>query len=334
VSPAGADAVPVTVISLGGTISMAGAPGAVVPALDADDQVDAALRSPEQAAGISTLAFRSLPGAHLRLSDIEALAVIVERLTAEGQAVVITQGTDTLEEVAFCLDLLVRSELPVVVTGAMRNPASAGADGPANVAAAVAVARSGHDFGGVVVVMGDEVHAARFAAKRHATRPSAFASPGAGPLGLVVEDRVHLHVRPTPWITRPLPVGPGEPGAPSVPIVVVTLDDDGLLLDAADRADGLVLACLGGGHLPPWLLERVAEVARRVPVVAVSRTGDGHLLRVTYGFAGSERDLSASGVLLAGGLDALKARLLLLLLLRRGADVDTVRRVLAEVADR
>ncbi|MGH9102291.1 MAG: asparaginase domain-containing protein, partial [Acidimicrobiales bacterium] len=187
----------VSVLSLGGTIAMAaGGPRGVSPSLGGDDLV-ASVPGLGELAEVRARSLSQLPGAHLDLSDVVALAGEVGRAIDDGSAgVVVTQGTDTLEETAFLLDLLVRMRQPVVVTGAMRNPTLAGADGPANLLAAVAVATAAttRDLG-VLVVLNDEIHAARFVQKRHTTSPGAFRS-FPGPLGWLCEGRPRVVVRP------------------------------------------------------------------------------------------------------------------------------------------
>ncbi len=112
-----------------------------------------------------------------------------------------------------------------------------------------------------------------------------------------------------------------------VALLTVTLGDDGRLigraLDAGYR--GIVMECTGGGHAAGWVADRLAEAAAQVPVVMASRTGAGEMLRQTYDFKGSEIDLLARGLISAGWLDGLKARLLLTLLLMAGADDAAVR---------
>lgn len=315
----------VTVLALGGTIAMTGDGSAgVLPRLTGEMLVQAvpALARVAQVEGRS---FRQVPGAHLRFEDLEDLARTAEQLLAAGQrGVVVTQGTDTIEETAFALDRLLGSEAPVVVTGAMRNPTVPGADGPANLLAAVQVAISEQARGqGCLVVMNDEIHAARFVRKMHTSSPAAFASPMAGPVGWVVEGRVRMASRlpAVAALRRPAPAR-----AARVALLTASLDDDGALADAAcERGyDGIVVEATGGGHVCPQLALALERAARRMPVLLASRAGTGETLAQTYGFTGGEIDLQNRGLLRAGWLDGPKARVLLTLLLRNayaGADI-------------
>lgn len=313
----------VSVVALGGTIAMTGDGAGVVPRITSA-QLVSSVPSLHAVATIEVHNFRQTPGASLTLDDIYAVAdVIEERLESGAAGVVVTQGTDTIEETAYLLDLLLHRNAPVVLTGAMRNPTLPGADGPANLYAAVVVAASRVDLGGVVVVLGDEVHSGRRVTKGHSVSPAAFSSPGSGPLGLVVENRLlKLGVSASPRITVPR----GKAGTPSVPIITVGLDDDGRGLRAAVGADAVVLEALGAGHVPEKLVEPIAALAREIPVVMTSRTRNGPVLRATYGFAGSEMDLRSRGVLVAGMLDTLRVRILLLALLRAGESIVDIRR--------
>jgi len=154
-------------------------------------------------------------------------------------------------------------------------------------------------------------------------------SPSAGPVGHVIEGRVRLLARPVrPVIALPDGAGgaggAGAGGAPAVRVGLVTmaLGDDGAMLRAAADAgvlDGLVVAGFGAGHVPPGVAEVLYELASRMPVVIASRTGAGTVLEGTYGWVGSEIDLTSRDVISAGFLDPPKARLLLHLLVSRGA---------------
>lgn len=244
---------------------------------------------------------------------------VAEEIAAGARGVVVTHGTDTLEETVYALELLIVPSVPVVVTGAMRLPEAPGADGPANVAAAVAVAADARLAAyGPVVVFQDEVHLARWVTKVHSSRVAAFASPAAGPVAMVAEDEVVLLQGP-PLTTHVLP-RTAEPSG-RVELIWAAAGVDGFVVDAiADGVDGLVVAGTGGGHLGPPLAEALVRVAGAgTPVVLASRCVSPQVLRRTYGGVGSEVHLLGEGGLLWGGsLLPLKARLRLVFGLSAG----------------
>jgi L-asparaginase len=321
----------VALFSLGGTIAMSprrdGA--GVAPSLGAAELLAAVPDLAESPVTLSVTDVRNLPGASLGIPDLLDLAGRVEAAVAAGVVgMVVTQGTDTIEETAYLLDLLHGSDAPVVVTGAMRHPGQAGADGPANLLAAVQTAACATARGlGALVVFNDEIHAARWVRKTHTTSTAAFTSPSAGPIGHVIEGEVRVHVRPERY-----PALSGVDGRRPVRVALLTtaLDDDGSLLRlAAGHFDGFVIAAFGAGHVPAAGVPVLADVAAGKPVVLASRTGAGRVLERTYGFPGSERDLLDRGLISAGYLDPAKARVLLHLLLSAGADTDEIRREFA-----
>jgi L-asparaginase len=304
------------VFTLGGTISAHG--GQLDTPRLTGAQVLAGATPPDGVA-VDLTDFRRLPSASLSFVDLAELGERVDQATAAGHGVVVVQGTDTIEETAFLLDLVCGQEQPVVVTGAMRRPDAPGADGPANLSAALAVAADPGCRGlGALVVLADEIHAARYVRKTHTSSVATFASPDAGPLGRVVEGRPRILLRPPARsvaeplrLRRPVRVG----------LLTLTLGDDAALLDGlADRYDGLVVAAFGAGHVPTWWVEPLTELAARLPVVLASRTGTGPVLSETYRGPGSEHDLLSRGLLSAGFLDPAKSRLLLHALLADGAD--------------
>ena len=304
----------VLVLATGGTIAMAG-PRAV-HTLDADALV-AAVPGLGEVPGLRARELGTSPGAHLTLDAVLHIAREAASAAREGVGVVVTHGTDTLEETAMLCDLVLDAEAPIVLTGAIRPGSAAGADGPANLLDAVAVAAAPEASGfGALVVFGGEVHAARHARKVDSTSPVAFGSPAAGPVGWVIEGRPALELRPVRG-REALDVLRLEF---RVPILATALGDDGALLDAAvrDGADGLVLATLGGGHVSPPVLARVRAAAARIPVVLAVRPQRGAFLAGTYGFEGNEEDLRATGAVPAGVLSAQAGRMKLLACLGAG----------------
>lgn len=328
----------ISVFFLGGTISMSGQGAGVVSRLSGDELVAAVPQLAELEVALDVRNFRQLPSACLTFADIAELAAEASAAVAGGAVaggavgVVVVQGTDTIEETAYLLDLLWEADAPIVVTGAMRNPSLAGADGPANLLAAVQVAASSRFTEmGALVAFSDEIHAARYVRKLHSTSPGTFASPNAGPVGLLVEGVPVLLMTPPRFR---LPVATAAPPLTAqVALLVMSLEDDGALLDTvAANYDGLVIAGFGAGHVPASLAERLGELAQSIPVVLASRAGSGPVLTHTYGYAGSETDLLARGLIGAGLLDAFKARVLLRVLLSGGGDRAAIAAAFARAA--
>ena len=346
--PGGGGARPeVVVFALGGTIAFTASDGGEARlSLDAADLV-AGVPDLAPLLAVRPVTFRSVPSADLTFADLAELAREIDAAIAAGASgAVVTQGTDTLEESAYALDCLVTTQAPVVVTGAMRNAGQLGADGPANLAAALRVAVNPLAAGlGVLVVMNDEIHAARFVQKTHSTSPSAFRSPAAGPLGALSEGRVAIPLVPRHRAPR-IRLAPGTV-IPSVALIRLGLGDGPELLDAvatpapagaeasvtAGAAAGAVVEVFGAGHAARRNADALKRLAARMPLVFASRTGAGELYTSTAGYPGSEKDLIDGGLIPAGALDGLKARVLLSLLLADGANRDRIAATLAQTAD-
>lgn len=307
----------VMLFTLGGTVSMAPAGGGLTPGLDAG-AIAAMAGGIDGIAEVTPVDFRRLASAHLTLDDIVALGAAIGE--ARSDAVVVVQGTDTLEETAFALDLILGGrDMPLVLTGAMRAPAQASADGPANLRAAIGVAAAG--VAGTHVVMNDEIHHAWFVEKRATSGVDAFASPGFGPVGRIVEGRVACHLA----FARP-DLRLATRGVAPVALLTAAAGLEPWLLEGieASRFEGLVVAGLGAGHVPPGWIEPLSRLAKARPVVLASRTGAGPVHRSTYGFAGSEIDLIGRGLITAGYLSPAKARLLLSLAIGAGLERDAI----------
>ncbi|GAA4284389.1 asparaginase [Brevibacterium daeguense] len=329
------------VIALGGTIasSSSDTSGGVQPSASADE-IAAAAQLDTLPTGAPEVTFEQLAQVGSGSITLEILAEVARsarRAAARGACgIVLTQGTDTLEDSAFVLSLLNDSGIPIILTGAMRNPTLPGADGPANVRAAAIVALDPRIRQlPALAVFADEVHDPTFVRKAHTSSIAAFTSgPAAGPLGWVVEDRLQLPHIPAALALPAefaVPEAPGsetsqaaEPSAhspfPEVAHIEVGLGESLRWIDQLPDLGyaGAVLAGVGGGHVPASTVERVERLAGRIPVVLASRTGSGSTLAHTYGYPGAEIDLLSRGLIRGGRLDARKSRLLLTLALGAG----------------
>ncbi|WP_338607286.1 asparaginase [Pelagibacterium nitratireducens] len=322
---------PVLLIALGGTISMQGGGGSgITPKLSGDDLV-AAVPGLDQVCDISAVSPFRIPGASLNITHIAEVARLINAAEQDYAGFVVVQGTDTIEETAFLLDCLVSSSRPVVVTGAMRGADAAGADGPANILSAATYAASEVGRGlGAVVIFSDEIHSARLARKADTGLTSAFTSAPYGPIGRVSEGKVLLALKPAHGpLSLPFPTS----AIPEVAIVSIGFGDSGRSLGGLDQngISAVVIQGLGAGHVPEMLSERISELAGAMPVVLATRVVNGPVFENTYGFKGSEIDLIGKGVIPSRSLGAVKARLMLQVLIAGGADHDHVRALFSQM---
>lgn len=310
-------------LAFGGTIASVRRSGAteVTPTLSGAELVQSV---PELAeiADVEVREFPPIASFAVTLADMQTLARAAAESFADGcEGIVVTHGTDTIEETAYALALMLPRTQPIVLTGALRNPTQQGADGPANLLAAFRVAASplGHGLG-PLVVLNDELHAARFVTKTHTSRVSALASPGAGPLGELSEGRVEVWWRPA-WEDY---LGlPDSVDGVTVELVRLAAGVEETLLRAAidRRPNAIVLEGTGGGHVMPPLLPALDEaIAGGIPVVLATRVAAGPNLESTYRMPGGETDLIDRGVVPAGSIRGHKARLRLLIGLALGRD--------------
>lgn len=288
----------VVVVSTGGTIaSRASAPDeGASPELSGADLVES-VPDLRKVAEIRTREFSNVPSPHFTVEQMHSLTGVVRELAAEGgvEGVVVTQGTDVLEETAYFVDLCYDDATPVVFTGAMRTPSSPGADGPRNLLAAVRTAASdaARDRG-VLVAFGDRVYPAREVTKAHSMATGAFRAPEFGPLAVLDEDRLtwrRTAANPDPTFTPAR-----ERLTNDVYAVTVTADMPPSQVAAASSADAVCLAATGAGHVPPGIIDPLEALREQgVPVVATTRCPEGRLARHTYGFEGSEATLRELG---------------------------------------
>jgi L-asparaginase len=255
-------------------------------------------------------------------------ARVVELLAREDvEGVVLTHGTDTLEETAYLMARSVAPGTPVVFTGAMRSGSDLGWDGPANLIDAVRVAAA-PDAGayGTLLVIGARVFAGVDVTKTNTHMLDAFESPELGPVG-VVDDGDVIFRRSLPGPPRIV-----APPAPATPVDIITAHAgaDARLLDASrTTARGVVVAALGRGNVPPDMVDGIARCLEQgLPLVVASRAHAGRV-GPTYGYPGAGRRLLELGAILAGGRHPQQARIELMLGLGAGLAGDALRELFA-----
>ena len=317
----------VVALFTGGTISMRVDPvaGGAVPALTADE-ILAAARGVDEVADVLAEPWGRFPGPHMTAERQWALRGRIAALLRDPDVdgLVVTHGTDTLEETAYLVARSVESPKPVVFTGAMRAASDLGWDGPQNLLDAVRVAASVESVGqGTLVVMGSRIFAALENTKGHTHQLDAFEAPGLGPLGLVDDRRVIFR---RTLINAPAPLFPPALGAP-VDIIGAWAGSDARLLDAslASGARGVVIAAMGRGNVPPEMVPGIARwVESGRPVVVASRALRGRVGQ-TYAYPGGGRKLWEMGALFAGARRPAQARVDLMLALGAGHDAAALR---------
>lgn len=303
----------ILLIHTGGTISMhvSKESGAVVP--DSTNPLMHESKKLEKIAHIIEVEAFNLPSPHVTPHKmLELRDLILHTLTNHNvDGVVITHGTDTLEETAYFLELTTNLQIPIVITGAMRSSNELGADGVYNLVEAVRVASSEEAKNkGVLVVMNDELHSAVNVTKTSTSSVATFQSPQYGPLGLVTKTMIHFHQAP---LKREYVEVSKLDKKVALFKVYAGMETD-LIHSAIDyHYDGVVLEGLGQGNVPPAILPVIEELlASQIPVVLVSRCFNG-IAQGVYGYEGGGKMLEDMGVIFATGLSGQKARLKLLI---------------------
>ena len=319
----------------GGTIAMRIDPetGAAVPALSAAE-ILAEVPGLGRITDVEVEDFSRLPGPHVTPEHMWRLArraaAWLERPDIDG--LVITHGTDTIEETAFFLDLVLTSDKPVVLVGAMRTVSDASWDGPANLLDAVRVAASPDAHGrGVLIVMNEQILPARDARKIHTEAPTSFAAPEFGPIGIV--DTGIPVFRRLPQARLAWRDSRAEPGLrvqridPRVGLMQVYTGMSERVLESllADGARGVAISAYGRGNVPPTIVNAIERAVATGIVVTISSRAVAGRVRPRYGYDGGGLHLLRAGAILAGDLPAAKARLLVMVALGCAATVEDAR---------
>lgn len=321
----------VAVIFTGGTISMKVDERikAAIPALSGEELLTM-LSGIEKMAQIEPFTYGSYPGPHITPEMMLEIARMTRKLTKRQDisGVVITHGTDNLEETAYFLDLVLQEEKPIVITGAMRNSSELGYDGPANLAASICTVCAKDSINkGVLVVMNNQVNGADEVTKTHTLALDTFQSMDFGPLGIVDQDKViyyrdrknRQHINTDSIVSN---IGL---------IKVASGMDSSLIRYCVDSGmKGVVLEGMGRGNIPPNMVEGVRyAISKNIPVVLVSRCPKGRVFD-TYGYTGGGKELRNAGVILGDNMSGQKARIKLMVILGVTKNMNEIKELFEE----
>jgi L-asparaginase len=306
----------IAVIFNGGTISMKVDPKikAAVPSLTGEEIMHM-VTGIEEYATVVSYNFSSVPSPHMTMEKIMELRKftmnILDREDVDG--VVITHGTDTMEETAYLFDLTIRTDKPIVFTGAMRSGSELGYDGPSNLAQSIVTAASESSRGlGVLVCLNSELNSASEVTKTNSVALNAFRTPSFGPLGMVDNNRViyyrNIGVKQFQEI---------ETLNTKVDLVktVAGMDSSYLKFLVEKGCEGIVIEALGRGNVPPQMVEGIRlALSKGIHVVIVSRCYEGRVYG-SYGYEGGGKHLRNMGVIFGDNLPGQKARIKLMVAL-------------------
>lgn len=316
----------VAAIFTGGTISMKVDKrlSAAIPALSSEE-IMSLVTNIDRIAEVEVIPFARIPGPHMTPELMLELTILIKStlLREDICGVVITHGTDSLEETAYFLELNIDSEKPVIVLGSMRNASELGYDGPSNLSAAICTAVSEQSRNkGVLVVLNNEVNSAREVTKTHTMSLDTFKSFSFGPLGIVDNDEVIFyrdipkrnHIETDSIVT-------------SVDLIksVAGMDSKFINFSIETGSKGIVIEAMGRGNIPPGMIEGVKNaIDKNIPVIIVSRCPMGRVLD-SYGYEGGGKMIRNLGAIFGGDLNGQKARIKLMLALSITSDVNEIK---------
>ncbi|RAX54254.1 hypothetical protein CCY99_04380 [Helicobacter sp. 16-1353] len=305
----------ILIISLGGTIGMKrdNKLNAGIPASDANDFIATLKSHSNMDLDITTKSFCNLPSGSLDFEILSEVIVYAKKSVDSGiNAIIITQGTDTIEESSFFFNLFWDREETIIFCGAMRMEGEFAYDGIWNLSSSIAVASNLQSKNrGVLVVVGDRIFSANWIKKIHSTFIDAFDAIHLE--GILIENKPRFFALPLKRMTFPLPKQHKK-----IMFLEQNLGENNEILDFVDLFDGIIINGFGSGHISAKSMDKIKSL--NIPIIVASRTAFGFSTKWTYGYKGSEIDLQNNGAIMSGILDARRARILLWCIL--GNDFD------------
>lgn len=308
----------ILIISLGGTIGMKKDDkiNAGIPKSNADDFISTlkSNKSIDESTTIETKSFCNLPSGSLDFEILSEVVLYAKKKVDSGiNAIIITQGSDTIEESSFFFNLFWDRKEPVIFCGAMRMEGEFAYDGMWNLSSSIAVANILQSQNrGVLVVFGDRIFSANWIKKIHSTFIDAFDALHLE--GVIVENKPIFFALPLKRMTFNLPKQNKK-----ILFLEQNLSEDNEILDFANTFDGIIINGFGSGHINAKSMDKIKKL--KIPVIVASRTAFGFSTKNTYGYKGSEVDLQNNGAIMSGILDARRARILLWCILGNNLDI-------------
>lgn len=267
----------------------------------------------------------SLPSPQITPQHMMQLAHKINSINKKYHGVVITHGTDTLEETAYFLDLVIEATIPVIVTGAMRSYNEIGSDALYNIISSVRVATSKNARNkGVLVVMNDEIHHAGTVTKTSTSNVATFQSPQYGPVGIITKEKVIFHHSLLEKRLYPI-----KKVNKRVYLITAVAGMESDILQAIHKLkpDGLIIEGLGQGNLPKGMIKQLDLLLKDdIPIVLVSRCYQG-VVQPIYNYIGGGSQLKDMGLIFTNGLTGPKARIKLMIALEYTSKLDTIHQI-------
>jgi L-asparaginase len=316
----------IAIFFTGGTISMRVDEGfgGIVPALSATQIIDT-ISDIDDLADFEVIEFGQLPGPHMTPDIMFSLSKQIKSfvLREDIDGIIVTHGTDTLEETAYFLDCTVQTEKPIIVIGAMRNSSEPDWDGPRNLRDALILAGSKEAIGyGVLLCLGDTINAASEATKTDTNQLNTFASFDFGPIGRLVNGTVMMYRKPVRREFFEVKQLPGN-----IPLLKCYAGMDAMLIECAleHGVSGIVIEAFGVGNVPPpvfYALKKAVE--QGIPTILTSRCPVGRIEHI-YAYEGAGKHLYDAGIIFADYLNGQKARIKLIAAIGAGYDMQRIR---------
>ncbi|KZZ86440.1 MULTISPECIES: asparaginase [Bacillaceae] len=278
------------------------------------EELAALCRLPEDIE-VKVIDVMQLPSMHITMDKMVSLKEVIEQEFQDPQVsgIVVTHGTDCLEETAYFLDLTIKDQRPVVITGSQKAPHDVGTDVYSNLRNSIyAAASDSLADAGAVVVFNERIYSAKYVKKVHASNLQGFESFGYGYMGIIDNDRVFIYQKPIRRDQHHL-----VRKFPRVDIIKSHTGQDGLFIQASVQAGakGIVIEGVGRGQVTPFMVPAIEEALKEGITVVVTTSAEEGKVHPTYSYSGSAEDLQQKGVLLGGDYDSKKARIKLGVLL-------------------